>query len=57
MPNVNGSSALTQLHQRFDLQGYGHNGSGTEQGLIGSCWTFAAIACVENNVAGPGAMR
>lgn len=55
MPNVNGAAApVTQLPARFDLRDTGTMTPVRNQGLIGSCWTFAAIACVENNIARTG---
>ena len=53
---ANGAYApdITALPESFDLRTTGTLTSVKDQGSLGSCWTFAAIACVENSVARNG---
>lgn len=44
----------TDLPDRFDLRDTGTLTPVRDQGSLGSCWTFAALASVENNIARNG---
>lgn len=52
--NSSAPAPVTNLPSRFDLRETGTMTPVRNQGQIGSCWTFAAIACVENNLARTG---
>ena len=55
LPEANGAEVPdTDLPAKFDLRETGTLTSVKNQGSLGSCWTFAAIACVENSVARNG---